>query len=116
LHHLHTLLPDQRNTVIFAGFQAPGTRGAAITDGAEEVKIHGELVPVRAEVVELHNLSAHADYEELIAWLKHVKTQPRRTFITHGQPAAAEAFMQHLDEELSWDSEIPSYMDEVKLG
>jgi metallo-beta-lactamase family protein len=116
LHHLHTLLPDSRNTVLFAGFQAPGTRGAALTNGAEEVKIHGELVPVRAEVIELDNLSAHADYEEIIAWLRHMKESPRRTFITHGQPDAAEAFQQHLSEDLNWDSEIPEYLDEVKLG
>lgn len=116
LHHLKTLLPDPRNTVLFAGFQAPGTRGAALTDGAEEVKIHGELVPVRAEVVELDNLSAHADYNEMIAWLEHMKEGPRRTFITHGQPAASEAFKEHLSEELNWDAEIPSYLDEVSLG
>jgi metallo-beta-lactamase family protein len=116
LHHLQTLLPDPRNTVLFAGFQAPGTRGEIITSGAKSVKIFGQPVPVRAEVVTLHNLSAHADYEEITNWLRSVNGAPRKTFITHGEPAAAEAFSHHLSETLGWKTTIPSYKDVVKLA
>jgi metallo-beta-lactamase family protein len=116
LHHLKTLLPDPKNTVLFAGFQAPGTRGDQIQNGAESVKIHGGEVPCRAEVVDLPNLSAHADWSEVIAWLRQTKEPPRQTFITHGEPKAAKAFQAHLREELGWESIIPAYKDKVKLS
>lgn len=116
LHHLKTLLPDARNTVLFVGFQAPGTRGEALVNGVETVKIHGEQVPVRAEIVVLHNLSAHADWKEMVTWLQAMERPPRRTFVTHGEPEAARAFQQHLKEELGWESEIPAYMERVKLS
>jgi metallo-beta-lactamase family protein len=116
LHHLKTLLPDPRNTVLFVGFQAPGTRGQQILNGAETVKIHGEQVPCRAEVVELANLSAHADWKEIIDWLRQTKEPPRKTFIVHGEPKSAQAFQEHLRQELGWDSEIPGYKDTVKLS
>ncbi len=116
LHHLRTLLPDARNTVLFVGFQAPGTRGEALVNGVETVKIHGDQVPVRAEIVVLHNLSAHADWKEMVTWLRAMEQPPHRTFVTHGEPEAAQAFQQHLKEELGWDSEIPAYMERVKLS
>jgi metallo-beta-lactamase family protein len=116
LHHLKTLLPDARNTVLFVGFQAPGTRGEALVNGAKTVKIHGEEVPVHAEIVVLHNLSAHADWKELVTWLRAMEQPPHRTFVTHGEPEAAQAFQQHLREELGWESEIPAYMERVKLS
>ncbi len=116
LHHLKTLLPDGRNTVLFVGFQAPGTRGEALVNGVETVKIHGEEVPVHAEIVVLHNLSAHADWKELVTWLRAMEQPPHRTFVTHGEPEAAQAFQQHLKEELGWESEIPVYMERVKLS
>jgi metallo-beta-lactamase family protein len=115
VHHLKTLLPDPRNTVLFTGFQAPGTRGEALLSGAEEVKIHGEYVPVRAEIVELPNLSAHADYLELLDWLGHFERGPRRTFITHGEPAAADAFRHHLMSNLGWPCHIPEHKETVTL-
>lgn len=116
LHHLQTLLPDPRNTVLFTGFQAPGTRGEVITSGADSVKIHGQSVPIRAEVVELHNLSAHADYVELTDWLRNLNEAPRMTYITHGEPVAAEALSKHLNDTFGWKTEIPSYKDKVKLS
>jgi len=116
VHHLKTLLPDPRNTVLFVGFQAPGTRGQQILNGADSVKIHGEVVPCRAEVVELDNLSAHADWREIIDWLKLTKKPPRKVFITHGEPESAKMFQQHLTEELGWDSEIPAYKQKIKLS
>jgi metallo-beta-lactamase family protein len=115
VHHLKTLLPDPRNTVMFAGFQAPGTRGSTLVGGAEEVRIHGRDIPVRAEVVSLDGLSAHADYREMISWLRSIKSSPRRVFITHGQIGPAESFRQHLQEQLGWQSEIPDYRDEVEV-
>jgi metallo-beta-lactamase family protein len=115
VHHLKTLLPDPRNTVLFTGFQAPGTRGEQLLSGAEHVKIHGQIVPVRAEVVALHGLSAHADYSELLDWLSLFKEAPSRTFITHGEPVAADAFRFHMRDRLGWEGEVPEYLQTVKL-
>jgi len=115
VHHLRTLLPDPINTVLLAGFQAPGTRGEALQAGAESVKIFGEYVPVRAEVKELQSMSAHADYAELIQWLSELKVAPKRVFITHGEISAAHAFRAHLDKNFGWDAEIPEYLQTVRL-
>lgn len=115
VHHLRTLLPDPKNTVLLAGFQAPGTRGEALANGADDVKIFGQYVPVRAEVVELTSMSAHADYMELIEWLRGVKVKPKRVFITHGEPSAADAFRRHLDRHLGWQAEVPEYREVVRV-
>ncbi len=115
LHHLKVLAPDARNTILFAGFQAGGTRGAAMLNGADAIKIHGEYVPLRAEVATLDNLSAHADYEEIIEWLKHFHAPPRQTFITHGEPAAADALRHHIEEQLHWNVRAPDYLEKVVL-
>ena len=115
VHHLKTLLPDPRNTVVLAGFQAPGTRGEALEHGADEIKIFGDYVPVRAEVVELDSMSAHADYVELLEWLGSIKVKPKRVFITHGEPPAADAFRKHLERRFNWPVEIPEYKQMVKL-
>ena len=87
VHHLKAFAPDPRNTILFSGFQAGGTRGAKMLDGASEIKIHGEYVPIHAEIALLDNLSAHADANEILAWLGHFNRPPRKTFITHGEPA-----------------------------
>jgi len=115
VHHLKTLLPDPGNTVVFAGFQAPGTRGEALLSGAETVKIHGEQVPVRAEIVDLDNMSAHADYEELLEWMRQCGCTPNRTFITHGEPRAASAFRDRIQETLGWECHIPEHGETVEL-
>ncbi|MFP5344581.1 MAG: MBL fold metallo-hydrolase RNA specificity domain-containing protein [Gammaproteobacteria bacterium] len=115
LHHLKTFAPDARNTILFAGFQAGGTRGAAMLNGAESIKIFGEYVPVRAEVVALDNLSAHADYGEILDWLEHFERAPRTTFITHGEPAAADALRHHIEERFGWRVCVPDYLEKVKL-
>lgn len=115
VHHLKTLLPDSRNTVLFVGFQAPGTRGEAMLSGSEEIKIHGQLVPVRAEIVELQGLSAHADYVEIIDWLRSFKEVPSHVFVTHGEPVAADAMRQQLRTQLGWQADVPEYRDIVKL-
>ena len=116
LHHLKAFAPDPRNTILFSGFQAGGTRGAAMLQGAKEIKIHGQYVPVRAEVAVLHNLSAHADYAETLGWLGHFERPPRRIFITHGEPAAADALRRHIGETLGWNAEVPDYLQTTELA
>jgi metallo-beta-lactamase family protein len=116
LHHLKAFAPDARNTILFVGFQASGTRGAALVQGAVSVKIHGTYVPVRAEVALLDNMSAHADYAEIMDWLGHVEAPPRRTFVTHGEPAAADALRHRIEEQLGWASEVPAYRDTRPLN
>ena len=115
LHHLKVFAPDPRNTILFAGFQAPGTRGAAILAGAGEVKIHGTYVPIHAEIVNLGMLSAHADADEIIGWLRHFDQPPRLTFVTHGEPHAADALRHRIEHELRWPCRVPAYRDDTEL-
>lgn len=115
LHHLKRYAPDPKNTILFAGFQAGGTRGAAMVAGVESVKIHGEYVPVRAEVKNLDMLSGHADADELLRWLHGFKTPPRKTFITHGETVASNALRHRIQEELGWDCLVPEHGQKVDL-
>ena len=110
LHHLKAYAPHARNTILFAGFQAAGTRGAAMVGGAESVKIHGIYVPVRAEVAHIDTLSAHADRRQLLAWLESVGT-PKRVFVTHGEPVAADALRLAIEERHGWAVTVPAYRD-----
>ena len=115
VHHLKAFAPDPKNTILFAGFQAAGTRGAAILAGVGSVKIHGEYVPVCAEVQVLSNLSAHADQAEIMEWLGHFEAAPRRTFITHGEPVAADTLRHHIEERMGWACKVPDYKEQVEL-
>jgi metallo-beta-lactamase family protein len=115
LHHLARRLPDSRNAVLLVGFQAEGTRGRSLLDGARTLRIHGEDVIVKAEVVHLHQFSAHADRGELLRWLGSLPAPPRRTFLVHGEPAASRAFGDLIRERLAWDVSIPAYGDSVEL-
>jgi metallo-beta-lactamase family protein len=115
LHHLHHLVTDARNTILFAGFQAGGTRGAALVGGADQIKIHGQYLPVRAEIDNLEMLSAHADAGEIMSWLGNFKSPPRTTFVTHGEPAAADALRRRIEEELKWTCRVPEYKEQVEL-
>lgn len=115
LHHLKRFAPDPRNTVLFAGFQAGGTRGAAMVGGADQVKIHGGYMPIRAEVANLDMLSAHADADEILAWLCGFERPPRRVFVTHGEPAASDALRRRIEEDLGWDCRVPEQGEEVEL-
>lgn len=115
IHHIKKFAPDRRNTILFAGYQAGGTRGAAMLAGAETVKIHGAYIPVRAEVVNLDMLSAHADRSEILEWLKHFRAAPQTTFITHGEPDAADALRLRIEEQLAWRCELPDYREAVEL-
>jgi metallo-beta-lactamase family protein len=115
LHHLKAFAPDRRNTILMTGFQAGGTRGAAMLAGAEQVKIHGAYVPIRAEVRNLDMLSAHADADEIMAWLGGFRRPPSRTFVTHGEPAAADALRRRIAEELGWDVHVPEQGETADL-
>jgi metallo-beta-lactamase family protein len=115
IHHIAAFGPHPENTIVFAGFQAGGTRGAAMLAGAKEVKIHGSYVPIRAEVVALGNLSAHADANELMAWLRAFEKPPRCTFITHGEPAASDALRMRIKDELGWQVQVPDHLEKVEL-
>lgn len=115
IHHFKAFAPDARNTILFSGFQAGGTRGAAMVDGAKEIKIHGEYVPIRAEVTSINSLSAHADANEILTWLKHFEQPPKLTFITHGEPVAADALRLKIEEKLGWETYIPDYLESVNL-
>lgn len=115
LHHIKAFAPDVRNTILFAGYQAPGTRGADIVRGVPEVKLHGRMVPIRAEVARLENLSAHADADELLAWMQRMPAPPQQVYVTHGEPDAATAFCQRIGSELGWAANSPAYLDVVDV-
>jgi metallo-beta-lactamase family protein len=115
LHHLKAFADDPRNTILFAGFQAGGTRGAALVEGAPSIRIHGQPVRVRAHVANVENLSAHADSDEILSWLSTLAAPPRRTFITHGEPAASEALRVRIKHELKWDCLVPEHLQEIRL-
>ena len=115
LHHIKAFGPDPRNTILFAGFQAPGTRGRAMIDGVREVKIHGDWVEIRAEVADLTTLSAHADSDQLIRWLRGFAAPPRQTFIVHGEPNASAALRDRIERDLGWDCTIPAMGDKALL-
>lgn len=107
LHHIAAFGGDHRNTLLFSGFQAAGTRGRKLLEGAREVKIYGHWMPVNAEVTELPMLSAHADSDELMRWLSGFQRPPRRVFIVHGEPDASEALRERIIRELGWDATVP---------
>jgi metallo-beta-lactamase family protein len=115
LHHLKAFAGDARNTILFAGFQAAGTRGARLLAGETSVKIHGEYYPVRAQIAQIGNLSAHADADEIMGWLSSVPAAPRQVFVTHGEPAAADALRRRIAEQLHWSCRVPEYLEEVVL-
>ncbi|MFL6690756.1 MAG: MBL fold metallo-hydrolase RNA specificity domain-containing protein, partial [Alphaproteobacteria bacterium] len=116
LHHLAHYAPDARNTVLFVGYQAAGTRGAAMTGGAESIRIHGQDIPVKADVHNLGMLSAHADQDELLRWLSGFKQKPRTVFITHGEPAAADAVRQRIEHDMGWQCVVPEQHDKAHLA
>jgi len=115
LHHLKFLAPDPKNLILFVGFQAAGTRGEAMVHGADHVKIHGTMVPIRAEVRSIDTLSAHADADEIMAWLKNFSKAPKMTFITHGESLASEALRKRIQEELHWSCTVPDYLETFEL-
>jgi metallo-beta-lactamase family protein len=115
VHHIKAFAPDHRNTILLAGFQAAGTRGAALAGGAKQIKIHGEYVAVRAEVVSLGSLSAHADRGELVGWLDRLPAAPKRVFVVHGEPTAADSLRQAVEEKHGWPCTVAEHMVEAQL-
>jgi metallo-beta-lactamase family protein len=116
LHHLARLAPDARNAILLAGFQAQGTRGRALEDGAKTIRIHGEDVPVAAEVINLRQFSAHAGKSELMRWLSGLSSAPRQTYLTHGEPQAAAALKAAIESTYKWQVTIPEYLQTVNLS
>ena len=116
LHHLAHQLPQSRHTVVLTGFQVPGTRGRALLDGAKAIKIHGKYVPVRADVVPAPEFSAHADADELVAWLHRAPRRPETAYVVHGEPDAAWTLAGRLTGQLDWTAVVPRYLETVVVG
>ena len=116
LHHLKHRLPNPDTTVLFAGYQAEGTRGRLLQDGAKDVKMLGEAIPVRAKIKVLDGFSAHADQTEILRWLRTFKKAPKMTYIVHGEPPAAQALDAVIREQLKWKVEIARHQQVVPLG
>jgi metallo-beta-lactamase family protein len=116
LHHLAQRLPDKRNAVILAGFQAEGTRGRALQEGAKSLKLYGQDVPVAAEIVELGQFSAHAGKSELLRWLTGLPTPPKQTYLIHGEPVAAQALQAAIQQKFQWKVAVARYLDTVPIG
>jgi metallo-beta-lactamase family protein len=115
LHHLVRTLPDAKNTILFAGYQAQGTRGRLLRDGAKQVRIHGRDVPVAAQIEALESLSAHADSNEILRWLRGFTKAPAATFLVHGEPAAMDTLASRINAELGWSPRTPAYSEKVDL-
>lgn len=116
LHHLKTLLPHHQHSIVFIGFQAPGTRGDALVNGRSEIKIHGQYYPVKAEVYHSGSLSAHGDYQEILDWLAASKINPKKVFVTHGERSASDAMRLNIKETLAWNACVPELGDEYELS
>lgn len=115
LHHLAQRLPDPRNLVLFIGFQAPGTRGFAIKNGTEEIKIFGDYVPIRAQIAALEQFSDHADPPELLQWLRTFRNRPETTYLVHGEPDASGQLRELMKKDLGWDVQVAQYLQKVDL-
>jgi len=116
LHHLQQRLPDPRNVVILAGFQAQGTRGRALQEGAKTLRLFGQDVPVRAEIVVMGQFSAHAGKSELLRWLAGLPEPPKQSYLVHGEPAAAQSLQRAIQGKLQWNVAVARYLDTVEVG
>ncbi|MFN8037409.1 MAG: MBL fold metallo-hydrolase [Acidimicrobiia bacterium] len=115
LHHLAHRLTDSRNTVVLVGFQAEGTRGRLLSEGARNVKMLGRYVPVRAEIVDIPGFSVHADRGELLAWLRTAPREPEAVFVVHGEQSASEALRDAIVDELGWNAAVPRHLEIVRV-
>ena len=115
LHHLAQRLPDPRNVVILAGFQAQGTRGRALQEGAKTLRLYGQDVPVNAEIVQMSQLSAHAGKSELLRWLGGIPAAPKQTYLTHGEPAAARSLREAIVAKFGWNAGVARYLETVEI-
>ncbi|HWZ25377.1 MAG TPA: MBL fold metallo-hydrolase [Verrucomicrobiae bacterium] len=115
LHHLAHRLPDGRNAVILAGFQAQGTRGRALQEGAKTLLLFGQDVPVNAEIIQMSQLSAHAGRSELLRWMGALPAPPKQTYLTHGEPVAAQSLQKAITAKFSWKASVARYLDTVEI-
>lgn len=115
LHHLKRRIGDHRNTVLFIGFQAEGTKGRFLVDGAGEIKIHGQSYKVRAEIEYMDALSCHADYEEMLQWLSSFRTAPKSVFLVHGEESASAGLADRIRERFGWNVRVPAYLESVEV-
>jgi metallo-beta-lactamase family protein len=115
VHHLAQRLPDARNAVILAGFQAEGTRGRALQEGTKMLRLFGQEVPVCAEILEMGQLSAHAGKSELLRWLTALPAPPKQVYLTHGEPAAAESLEASLREMFGWPAAVARYLETIEI-
>jgi metallo-beta-lactamase family protein len=115
LHHMAAALPDPKNTVLFVGYQASGTRGRTLVDGAPEVKIHGRPVPVRARIAKLDSMSAHADRGEILRWLGMFQSQPRQVLLVHGEPGPMDSLKATIEQRLSWTVHTPEHRERLVI-
>lgn len=116
LYHLEAALPDKRSTVLFVGYQAAGTRGRTLVEGAREVKMRGRLVPVNARIERLDSMSAHADSEEILRWLGGFQRPPRMTYLVHGEPGPMDALKARIESRLQWNVHTPALLEQVELS
>lgn len=115
LHHASRLLPDETATVVFVGYQAAGTLGRRVADGEKQVKVLGQWIPVRCRIEKIGGFSAHADWKEVLRWLEGMPSAPRRVFVTHGEPEAADAMAGHIRDRFGWAIEVPQYGEKFEL-
>ena len=115
LHHLAHRLPDHRNTVILVGFQAEGTRGRLLLEGARSIKMLGRYIPVRAEIVNVPAFSVHADQYEMLQWLRKAPSEPETVFVVHGEQDAATTLQEKIETDLGWTSAVPRHLEQVRL-
>ena len=116
LHHALRLLPDENATVVFVGYQAAGTLGRRVADGEKQVKVLGQWVPVKCRIEKIGGFSAHADWKEVVRWLEGMPSPPRRVFVTHGEPDAAQAMAAHIRDRFGWTVEVPQYGERFELS
>jgi metallo-beta-lactamase family protein len=115
IYHLKHFISDSRNTIFFVGFQAEGTRGRELVDGAKKITIHGQSYEVRAEIKKIDTLSAHADYNEIFEWLGYFENTPKKVFVTHGEIEAAKSLQQKIEQKLGWSVVVPKYLESFDL-
>ncbi len=115
LHHFRHFISDSKNTILFVGFQAEGTRGRALVDGAKKIKIHGKTYQVNAKIKKIDSLSAHADYNEILEWLGYFESGPKKVFITHGEKESAESLKKKIEEKFGWSVMVPKYLESFEL-
>jgi metallo-beta-lactamase family protein len=116
LHHLEAFAPDTRNAILLSGYQAGGTRGASLVNGADRLRMFGREIPIRAEVVQLQSFSGHADADEELAWMGGASRAPKMTYVTHGEPDAADTLRGRITRELGWNARVPEHLERVTLG